>query len=93
MLVLAAFLAICAMGVAFLLRFLFALESDLRAQGKHPARVERIHTCRIPARSVAGSAAPALVLVHSNLGLAQPARRGTVASGVRVNAHSRVQQA
>lgn len=93
MLVLAAFLSICVVGVAFLLRFLFVLETDLRAQGRHPARVERIHTLRVPASSVTRSAAPALVLVHSNPGLAQRARPGTAAAGTRANDNSRVREA
>jgi hypothetical protein len=91
MLVLTAFLSICAVGVAFLLRFLFALESDLRAHGKHTARVERIHSYRVPARSEAGSPAP--VLIHSNPGLAQPRWRDASAVEVRAGETYRAKQA
>jgi L-asparagine transporter-like permease len=90
MLVLTAFLSICAAGVAFLLRFLFALESDLRVHGKHPARVERIRTGGVPVSIAAVEAAPALVLIHSNPGLA---RRATAAAGVRVDQSSHVKEA
>ena len=90
MLMLTAILSICAVGVAFLLRFLFALESDLRVQGKHPARVERIRTRGIPARIVAVEQPPALVLVHSNPGLT---RRGTVAAEGRAYQNSHIKEA
>jgi hypothetical protein len=71
--VLAAFLSICAVGVAFLLRFLFALESDIRTHGTHSARVERIRAHRVAAPSVATRAEPALALVHSHPRLARAA--------------------
>lgn len=93
MLVLTAFLSICAVSVAFLLRVLFALESDLRAHGKHTARVERIHSYRVPARPEAGKAAPALVLIHSNPGLAQPTWRDAAAVEVRAGENYRAKQA
>lgn len=93
MLVLTAFLSICAVGVAFLLRFLIALESDLRAQGRHTARVERIHSYRVPARSEAGKTAPAMVLIHSNPSLAQPTWRDAAAVEARAGGDYRAKQA
>jgi len=93
MLVLTAFLSICAAGVAFLLRFLLALESDLRAQGKHPARLERIHRYRVPARSQAGNTAPAMVVIYSNPGLAHRTGRGSSAAEVGAGGNSRAKQA
>ena len=82
MLMLTAILSISAVGVAFLLRFLFALESDLEVQGRHSARVERIRTRGVPAGIAAAKQTPALVLVYSNSGLT---RRVTVAGGVRAS--------
>jgi hypothetical protein len=93
MLVLAAFLSICAVGVAFLLRFLFAVESDLRSHGKHSARVDRIRTLSVPVGTAAWGPAPPLILVHSNEGFVPQARPGTAAAAVRANEYSRIKQA
>ncbi|MGC2208884.1 MAG: hypothetical protein WA532_02135 [Candidatus Korobacteraceae bacterium] len=89
MLMLTAILSICAVGVAFLLRFLFALESDLEVRGRHSARVERIRTGGVPA-SIVAVEPPALVLVHSNSGLT---RRGTVAAEGRAYQNSHIKEA
>jgi hypothetical protein len=90
MLMLTAFLSICAVGVAFLLRFLFALESDIEARGGHSARVERIRTRGVPASIVAVEQPPALVLVHSNPVLT---RRGMVAAEGSAYQNSHIKEA
>ena len=70
MLVLAVFSSICTVAVLFLLRFLFALESEVKSTRKPLAeRVNRISTFRIlPGAGTHGSA-PVLTLVHSSSGL------------------------
>lgn len=93
MLVQAVFFSICAAGVAFLLRFLFALESDLRVHRGHSARVERIHNHLVLTHSVASGSAPGPILVHFNPGLAQRARRGVAAVGARANENPGVKEA
>ncbi len=73
MLVLATFISICIAAVLFLLRFLFALESELRSAPR-AACVEHISAYRVPFGGGPRGRAPALTLVHSNTGLA---RRGS----------------
>jgi hypothetical protein len=85
MLVLAVFLSICAVVVAFLLRFLYALESEVRSHGKRSVRLERIRTHRVPSRTEVRGPVPALTLVHSNSRLAPFAR--LEASGARFGAN------
>lgn len=93
MLVLVTFLSICTVFVAFLLRFLFALESDIRSHGKRSVRVDRIWTDRAPSLAVAQGSAPKLTLVHTSSRLAPQAP--LEASGTRLRAvnHSRAKEA
>ena len=93
MLVLAAFLAICAVAVAFLLRFLYALESDVRSHGKRAARLERIRTQRVPSRTEVRGPVPALTLVHSNARLAPQARLVAPVAGLRAVETSHIKEA
>jgi hypothetical protein len=70
MLVLAVFIPICTVAVLFLLRFLFALESEFKSARKPLAeRVSRISTFRISSGAGAHGSAPVLTLVHSSSGL------------------------
>ncbi len=78
MLILATFIVICIAAVAFLLRFLFALQSEISSAPKRGAAfVDHICTYRIPFVDRAYGPAPALSLVHSNSGMAL---RGSPAS-------------
>ena len=90
MLVLATFFSICAVFVAFLLRFLFALESEVRSDQERSARVERIWTYRVPSRAVVQGQAAKLTLVHANSSpsLAPYARQE---AGVRLHATQNAQ--
>jgi hypothetical protein len=65
MLVLVAFLAISAMAVAVLLRFLFAVESDIRSIAARPAEVS-VFAHRNVRRTETFGRASALTLVRSN---------------------------
>jgi hypothetical protein len=61
MAVLATFILICIAAVLFLLRFLFALNSDIQTARKHPAvRIERIQR-----KARARSSVSAITLVYS----------------------------
>jgi hypothetical protein len=65
MLVLAMFILICFAAVLFLLRFLFALSSEIRSERKRPkARVDHITTYRIPYGNRVQDAARVLTAVH-----------------------------
>jgi hypothetical protein len=67
MLVLATFISICIAAVLFLLRFLYALQSEISSAPRHlGAFVDHISTYRVPF----GDVAPAFALVHSNSGMA-----------------------
>jgi hypothetical protein len=69
MLVLDVFIPICVVSVLFLLRFLFALNSELRSALKpSAARLGRISPLWNPAGL--GSSTPVLTLVHPSSGLA-----------------------
>ncbi len=69
MLILATLISICIAAVLFLLRFLFALESEIRSTPERSAAcVNHVCTYRIP--FVDRAQGPALTLVHSNPGLA-----------------------
>jgi hypothetical protein len=71
MMVLATFISICIAAVLFLLRFLFAVESECRAARRvSTARLHSLSTYRIPSGGGAYALAPALALVHSNTGQA-----------------------
>jgi hypothetical protein len=70
MLLLGAFLAIGALFIALLLRFLFALESEARLERERAAWVKQIRSSRTP------SAPGGLALVYSNPYRA-PALRGS----------------
>jgi hypothetical protein len=93
MLVLAAFLSISAVFVAFLLRFVFALEADVRSRKQHPVRVERIWTHRMPSLAVAQGSASGLALVHSNPRMAPQARVTLSSARPQEVGNSRVKQA
>jgi hypothetical protein len=93
MLVLATFLSICAVFVAFLLRFVIAIESDVRTRGKHSAQFERVRNHRAPSLAVVQGAAPKLTLVHSNSSLAPQARLTTSRTRPQVVSNSRVKEA
>jgi hypothetical protein len=94
MLVLATFLSIGTVAVAFLFRFLFALESDVRSRGQHSVRVDRIHTYRVPARTSVRGSAPALSLVRFNSRLAaSSARSEAPAARLRPTQNSYVKEA
>jgi hypothetical protein len=93
MLVLASILSICAAAVAFLLRFLYALESDVRSHGKRSVRLERIRTHRVPSRTEVRGPVPALTLVHSNSRLASQARLGAPGAGLRAVETSHIKEA
>jgi hypothetical protein len=70
MLVLTVFISICTVAVLFLLRFLFALESEFKSARKPLAeRVSRISTFRISSGAGARDSGPVLTLVHSSSGL------------------------
>jgi len=69
MLILATFVSICVVAILFLLRFLVALESEIRAARKRStANVKSRSIYRIP--SSAGANGSVLTLVHSDAGLA-----------------------
>jgi hypothetical protein len=71
MLVLAAFIPICVVAVLLMLRFFFALESEIRSKRKRSAaRVDHITKYRIPSGNGAHGSAPGFTLVHSSSGLA-----------------------
>ena len=64
--VMATFSVICAVAVLFLLRFLFALESETRtAPGRSPQMI-KVSSFRAQSLSRAVGSAPALTLVHSD---------------------------
>jgi hypothetical protein len=64
MLVLATFILVCMVAVLFLLRFFFALESEVRSARKHSqARVEHISAYQIPSGI---RVVPVLAVVHSD---------------------------
>lgn len=61
MMVLNVFISICLVAVLFLLRFLFALESELRSARKSsPTRVKPLSIYRIPSLAGANSSGPVL---------------------------------
>ncbi len=70
MFVLATLIVICIAAVAFLLRFLFALQSEISSAKRSGAFVEHICTYRIPIVDRPYGPAPALSLVRSNSGIA-----------------------
>jgi hypothetical protein len=82
MLVLATFLAISMAAVLLMLRFIFALDSEIRAAKKHSAAtVHFISGERSPSASGARDSSPLLTLVDSN------ARRRTVYAPVSRSAY------
>jgi len=91
MLVLATFLSIGAVFIAFLFRFLFALESELRSK-KNSVRVERIWSHRASSRAVANGSAPALFLVHSVSSEPSYARREAPVGKLYANENSRIKK-
>ncbi len=64
--VVATFSTICIAAVLFLLRFLFALESETRSARTRQSEVAEVYANRTRPGSQARNAAPALMLVHSN---------------------------
>ena len=73
MLVLTVFLSVCLIAVMFLLRFFFAIDSEIRSQRKRPAEeVTRAFTQRTPTSEEVRSAAAAraITLVYSRSRLA-----------------------
>jgi hypothetical protein len=67
MLVLAMFLSIGFAAVLFLLRFLFALDSEISSERKRSkTRVDHITAYRTPSGILVYGTAPALTLAHSN---------------------------
>lgn len=80
---LAAFLAISAAAVAVMLRFLFALESDIRSTATHPA-LTRVYVYHARARAV-----PVLALVYSNPKHVLRARTGALRALVLSKAQSK----
>ena len=64
---LATFFTICSVAVLFLLRFLFALESETRSARTRPAAaVVRVSANRFQPVSQRYDSAPVLTVVHSN---------------------------
>jgi hypothetical protein len=71
MMILAIFLSICAVAVLFLLRFLTALDSEIKSARTRPvARMERISTDRVRHGNRVRGSAPAITLVYSRSRLA-----------------------
>jgi hypothetical protein len=71
MLILATFIPICMAAVFFLLRFLVALNSEIRSARKPSAVLPKRHSIyRLPSVAGANASVPTPVLVHSNSGLA-----------------------
>jgi hypothetical protein len=67
MLVMAIFLSICFTAVLFLLRFLFALESEVRSGRKRSkASVDHTTAYEVPSGIRVQDATPVLTLVHAN---------------------------
>jgi hypothetical protein len=84
MLALATFISICVVAILFLLRFLFAIESEIRSARKSsPSCVKRLSIYPIPSSAGADGSVPALTLVHSDGGLAL--RGGAVSFKSRAN--------
>ncbi len=79
MLVLAIFFSICIAAVLFMLRFLLALDSEVRSLQTYPAaRLERVSTGQAGAR--VRESAPAITLVHSRSRMAlRPSRASRTA--------------
>lgn len=70
MLILATFISVCMAAVFFLLRFLFALQSEISSAPKRSAACVHHISYRIPSGDWAHGPAPALALIHSNSGMA-----------------------
>lgn len=74
MMVLATFISICVVAVLFLLRFLIALEAEMRAERRRStARLDCISTYRFSPGAGAYASEPVLTLIHSNAELARSA--------------------
>ena len=71
MLVLATFISIGVVAVLLLLRFLVAIESEIRsARKRSPGYVKRLSIYRIPSLAEGNVSVPVLTLLHSDAGLA-----------------------
>jgi hypothetical protein len=77
MLVLAAFIAIGAFFVAFLLRFYFALHSEARLASERAAWAKQIRSRRLPSSTEDRSPATGLTLAYSNPSPARQPKTGT----------------
>jgi hypothetical protein len=67
MLVLAMFISICFVAVLFLLRFLFALNSEVSAEHKRStARIDHITAYQTSSGARVQGLTPVLTMVHSN---------------------------
>jgi hypothetical protein len=90
---LATFLAIGVFSVAFLLRFLFALESELRLASRRAARTSRIYSHRIPlAFEVPNKRTIGLTVAYSNPMLAHRLRQSSSGATLVVNESSRAKK-
>ena len=84
MLVFGLFIAICVAAVLILLRFLVAIESDIRSNRKSPTyRLDRLPADRSWSPAGAFESFAKLILVHSN-----QARQAMVAGQTRASAFS-----
>ena len=90
MLVLATFLAVGALFTAFLLRFLFALESEARIARERAEWVKRIRSRRIPSPAGASVSSSGLTLAYSNP--AAPAPRGLAQARLAAREASRLKK-
>ena len=89
MLVLATFLAIGVFSIAFLLRFLRALHSEIRLEKERDARTKQILSRRIPIAVEVRKPVRGLFVTHSNPGLAPRARTTTAGATLEASESSR----
>ncbi len=92
MMVLVTFISIGMAAVLFLLRFLFAIESDLRAARRTSARPERVFTVHSPSLASTYGAA-GLTLIHFNSEPAFRERPATQGSFLQQGKKSRIKRA